>query len=165
MSKKTAVKFDLPKLAISLVIPHLVGFFGVISFSPNAIANFYGSLFLPSFAPPSWVFGQVWPILYTLMGISLYLVWRHSILKKEVKEAVSLFLIHLLFNASWSVVFFGLKSPSLALVNITVLLMLVVIVMVKFSKIDKIATYLLWPYLVWVSFAAILNYSIWILNR
>jgi len=99
------------------------------------------------------------------MGIALYLVWEQDLKKKEVRQAVILFVIHLAFNAAWSIIFFGLHALGAALVEIILLWSLIVIVIAAFYKLNKLAAYLLVPYLFWVSFATILTYSIWILNR
>lgn len=134
-------------------------------FTVSSIENWYNLLNQPSFRPPNWLFGPVWTILYTLMGISLYLIWSKGIKKKEVRSALKLFGVHLILNAGWSIVFFGLHNIFLSLINIIVLWILIILVIVKFYKIDKRASLILLPYLVWVSFAVILNYSIYLLNR
>lgn len=98
------------------------------------------------------------------MGIALYLVWKGGLSDKKIKFASVLFLIHLVFNALWSIVFFGLQSPLWALVIILILLLMIVAIMFEFWGINKISAYLLIPYFLWVSFATILNYYIWYLN-
>jgi len=99
------------------------------------------------------------------MGISLYIIWVKGIRKKEVSSALKLFAVHLFFNATWSIIFFGMQNIFLALINIIVLLILIVLVISKFYKIDKKAGLILLPYLAWVAFATILNFSIFWLNR
>lgn len=157
-------KVNLIKLATSILICQAAGAIGAF-FTISAIPVWYQSLVKPTFNPPNYLFGPVWTILYTLMGISLYLIWQKGLKKKEVKEAITLFLIQLILNILWSIVFFGMKNIGLALVEIVILLMLIVRVIMKFYKIDKWAAYLLLPYLFWTSFATILNYSLWTLNR
>lgn len=161
---KIMSKFNnFTKLVISILICQAAGLIGTL-FTVSSIQGWYNVLNQPSFRPPNWIFGPVWIILYTLMGISFYLIWSKGAKKKEVRTALSLFLVHLFFNASWSIVFFGWHQIFLALINIVILWVLIVVVITKFSKINKKAGFLLLPYLAWVSFATILNYSIWILN-
>lgn len=133
-------------------------------FTVSAIPTWYESLAKPSWNPPGWIFGPVWTILYTLMGIAAYRIWRKGMKKQAVRQAVILFSIHLAFNALWSIIFFGLQHIPLAFLEILVLLCLIVIVTLRFYHLDKIAAYLLLPYLVWVSFATYLTYAILRLN-
>ena len=167
MSKKNYkeyLKIKNPKLLfISIFISQLAGFIGAF-FTTPAIPGWYAQLAKPSFNPPSWVFGPVWTTLYTLMGISLYLVWSKGYQKKKIKEPVQLFFIHLIFNSLWSIVFFGLQNLGMAFVIIIVLWTMIACLIRKFWKINKTASYLLIPYLAWVSFASLLNFSIWLLN-
>lgn len=151
------------RLIISLVVPQLAGLFGSI-FTVAAIPAWYASLVKPSFSPPSWLFGPVWFILYLLMGISIYLIWQKIGENKKVRTALWFFWIHLVFNAVWSPVFFGLKNPGFALVNIILIWLFIIVLIVKFWNINKWSTYLLIPYLFWVSFATVLNYFLWYLN-
>ncbi|MFH1565412.1 MAG: TspO/MBR family protein [bacterium] len=151
------------RLAISLALPQLAGAIGSL-FTTSAIPNWYANLNKPSFNPPNWIFGPVWITLYILMGISVYLVWQEVEKNKKSKNAVMLFWIHLIFNASWSIIFFGLQNLALAFINIIIILAFIIILMIKFWKINKYSAYLLAPCLLWVSFAALLNYFIWYLN-
>ncbi len=153
----------MKKLIASLLAPFIAGAVGAAATSPN-ITPWYASLAKPSLNPPANIFSIVWPILYLLMGISLYLVWSKGN-EKETNLTVRFFWRHLLFNALWSVSFFALQSPFLGLVNIIVLDILVVILIGKFYKIEKKAGYLLAPYLVWILFATYLNFGVWYLNR
>lgn len=152
------------KLFFSIAICQAAGLIGTI-FTVSSIENWYKLLNQPSFQPPNWLFGPVWTILYTFMGISLYLIWIKGTKKKEVRQAIKLFFIHLILNSSWSIVFFGLHNILFALINIVILWILIVVVMVKFYKIDKKASFILIPYLAWVSFATVLNYYIWLMNK
>ena len=147
------------KLLISLVIPFLASAIGGL-FTASSVSTWYLTLIKPSFNPPSWVFGPVWTILYLLMGISLYLVW----IKKFDKNAFTFFGIQLVLNALWSILFFGLKSPLFAFIEIVLLWIAILITVIYFYRINKISAYLLIPYILWVSFAAILNFAIFILN-
>jgi len=151
------------KLIVSLALPQIAGLIGSL-FTVSAIASWYVTLQKPSFSPPNWLFGPVWVLLYFLMGVSFYLVWQKTQENKKAKTAVWLFLIQLFFNATWSIIFFGLHSPALAFINIIILWGLIVVLIVKFFTISKLAAYLLLPYLAWVSFASLLNFFIWYLN-
>ncbi|MFC1710057.1 TspO/MBR family protein [Patescibacteria group bacterium] len=158
------MKIKNPKLLIfSIGISQLAGIIGSV-FTTSEIDNWYVFLNKPSFNPPNWIFGPVWIILYTLMGISLYLVWLKGYKEENIKRAVNFFLIHLAVNSLWSIVFFGLHDLRLALVIIFTLWLMILYLIKLFLNINKIAAYLLIPYLLWVSFASLLNYSIWILN-
>jgi len=134
----------------------------------DAIPTWYATLVRPSFSPPNWIFGPVWTTLYTLMGVSAYLVWAKRGLpptKATIRtKGLWIFWVHLFFNALWSLLFFGLQSPLLALVDIAVLWVLLVASMFYFFRISKTAGALLVPYLVWISFASVLNAAILLLN-
>jgi tryptophan-rich sensory protein len=159
--KKKVEKFSLFKLVLSIAICQLAGVVGSI-FTISAIPTWYAALNKPSFSPPSWVFGPVWLTLYLLMGISLYLVW--SIKKQNKEKARYIFGAQLFLNALWSLVFFGLKSPILGLVNIVALWFMILATIVMFYRISKTAAYLLIPYICWVTIATALNYGVWVLN-
>lgn len=154
-------KFIPPILFV--LISQLAGIIGSIFTSP-AIPNWYAMLNKPVFNPPSWIFGPVWVSLYTLMGIAAWLVWKNWSKSSLAKIAVVLFFIHLVFNSLWSILFFGLQNPLLAFVEIIFLWILILILIFLFYKIDKRAAYLMVPYLLWVSFATVLNFYIWRLN-
>lgn len=154
---------NLPGLIISIAICESAGIIGS-AFTFSAIPNWFSTLNKPSFSPPNYLFGPVWTILYAFMGISVYLIWQKGINKKEVRKALLIFGIHLFFNTTWSIMFFGLRSPLYGLVNISILWVLIVMVIYKFWKINNWASLILIPYLLWVSFATILNYSIFVLN-
>lgn len=151
------------KIFVSILICQSAGLIGSI-FTAKSISSWYQFLNKPSFNPPNWIFGPVWITLYTLMGISLYMVYSKGMNRNDVRLAVIVFLFHLAFNALWSILFFGLRNTGLAFAGILVLLVLIVLIVYLFYKIDKKAAYLLLPYLLWVSFASVLNFSIWRLN-
>lgn len=153
----------LPKLIISIIGCQLVGILGSV-FTVSAIPTWYVTVNKPFFAPPSWIFGPVWTLLYFMMGVSLYLIWKQGWQKNKVKIAIKYFLAQLALNFLWSPVFFGLRSPSLGLVVIVALWVLIVMTMKKFYPLSKLAFYLLVPYLLWVSFATLLNGGIVVLN-
>jgi tryptophan-rich sensory protein len=133
-------------------------------FTAPAIAGWYAELNKPTFNPPSWIFAPVWISLYTLIGIASYLIWLKRKKKKLANTALIIFFIHLVFNALWSIIFFGLKNPMWAFFEIIILWVMVLALIIIFHKIDKKASYLLIPYVLWVSFATFLNFAIWILN-
>ncbi len=149
------------KLIISLALPFLASIIGGI-FTAYSVSTWYVSLVKPSFNPPSWVFGPVWTILYLMMGIALYLVWKRK--AKDKLPAYTFFGVQLFLNALWSVFFFGLRMPLLALIEIIFLWAAIIMTIVYFYRIDKKAAYLLIPYILWVSFAAVLNFFISYLN-
>lgn len=151
------------KLIISISVTEIAGIIGSI-FTISSIPTWYATLEKPVLNPPNWIFGPVWTILYALMGIALFLIWKKGLDRKGVKKSLYVFGIHLVLNTLWSIVFFGLQSPGLALLNIILLLGSIVLTMVLFYKISKAAMWLLVPYIIWVSFATYLNFSIWILN-
>lgn len=152
---------NFPLLIFTILISEGAGILGSI-FTFSSIPTWYAGLAKPSFSPPNFVFGPVWTTLYALMGISLYLVWGSK--AKSKQHAMRLFFIQLGLNVLWSVIFFGLKSPGLAFIEIIALWIAIILTIKAFRKISKNATYLLYPYLFWVSFATVLNFSIWILN-
>lgn len=153
-------KFGQAVLAI--IICQLAGVIGSV-FTTPAIPTWYASLAKPAFNPPSWLFAPVWTLLYTLMGIALYLLWRKR-QEKLTKNLLIVFLVHLVFNASWSVVFFGLHNIWLAFANIVIIWLFIVYLIVKAWPYEQWVSYLLIPYLLWVSFASVLNLSIGVLN-
>jgi len=154
---------DVLKLIISIIICQLAGVFGSI-FTTPAIPTWYAILQKPSFTPPNWVFAPVWTTLFLLMGISVFLVWRKGIENPRVNLALRFFIIQLVLNSIWSVLFFGLKSPILGFVEIILLWTFILLTILYFFKISRMAGILLLPYILWVSFAAVLNFSIWRLN-
>lgn len=156
-------KNNLLKLISSIAICQLAGIIGSI-FTAPAIPGWYSGLIKPAFNPPSWIFGPVWITLYTLMGISLYLIWVGKSDKKQKKRNIRIFLLHLIFNSMWSVLFFGLKNPALALIDIIFLLMFISYIIWRFWKVNKLSASLLIPYWVWVAFASVLNFYLWRLN-
>lgn len=159
MSKAT----DFFILAGSLAACFLAGGIGSI-FTTSAIPTWYAGLVKPTFNPPNGVFGPVWSMLYLLMGISLFLVWRMGSSIPGVRIALAFFWIQLLFNTLWSISFFGLRSPLLGLLNIAFLWALILITLVLFMRVNRPAGLLLIPYLLWVSYASALNLAIWRLN-
>lgn len=124
------------------------------------MATWYPTLSKPAFTPPSWLFGPVWTTLYLLMGIALFLVWRRG-----SRGALAVFAVQLALNAAWTVVFFGMRWPAGGLAVILALLVAIAATVVAFVRADRRAAVLLVPHLLWVGFAAPLNYELWRLNR
>lgn len=123
----------------------------------------YGQLVQPSWAPPAWVFGPVWTTLFTLMAVAAWLVWRSGGFRSH-RLALSLFLVQLVFNALWSWLFFAWRLGALSFTDIILLWALIAATLLCFWRIRPVAGLLLVPYLLWVSFAAALNYALWQLN-
>lgn len=161
------------KFIISLLLPQVVGGIGALA-TMDSIGTWYKGLKKPPFNPPNWIFGPMWTLLYIMMGIACYLIWasdgsgddsgekRHAALKKRL---LSLYFVQLTLNAMWSPAFFLLRSPILGLVVIVPLWVLIFVCVVQFRSISLWASCLMVPYLLWVSFATVLNLSIWWLNR
>ncbi len=154
---------NLSKLIVSIIGCELVGFLGT-PFTISAIPTWYASLNKPFFAPPNWIFGPVWTALYFLMGVSFYLIWKQDGQERNVKTARFFFLAQLVLNFIWSPIFFGLRAPLLGLIVIVAMWALILLTMIKFYPLSRTAFYLLVPYLLWVSFATLLNAAIVVLN-
>jgi tryptophan-rich sensory protein len=155
---------DILKLVVSIVACLAAGAIGSV-FTRSAIPTWYATLEKPAFNPPNWLFAPVWTLLYIMMGIAAFLVWRKGLENRQVRIALIVFLIQLVLNALWSVVFFGLESPLYGLIVISALWVAILFTVLKFFRISSVASVLMWPYLLWVTFAAVLNVSIWLLNR
>jgi len=154
---------NVKRLIFAILICQLAGLVGSL-FTYESIPNWYASLKMPSLNPPNWIFGPVWITLYTLMGVSLYLVWTKGLNKKNVRRAIMIFSIQLALNSIWSILFFGLKLPFYALIEIVVLWFAIAFTIFEFYKISEKSGLILLPYIVWVTFALFLNYNIWVLN-
>ena len=150
------------RLIASLVICQLAGIIGSL-FTAPAIPDWYASLEKPAFNPPNWIFSPVWICLYLLMGITLYILWQ-NLPKREVQVALIYFAIQLGLNILWSVIFFGLKWPMVAFFEIIILWLFILLTMIKSYRVSKATIYLLLPYILWVNFAAVLNFFLWRLN-
>ncbi|MBI4599489.1 tryptophan-rich sensory protein [Candidatus Uhrbacteria bacterium] len=151
------------KLALSIIVPNAVGFFSSFAVS-GALVEWYPSLIKPWFMPPNWLFAPVWVILYTLMGCAVFFIWREDIQKRLAAYALSAFVVQLALNGAWSMLFFGYHAIALALVDILLLWVSIIIMAVLFWRIKRTAAFLLAPYIIWVSFAVVLNWSILALN-
>ena len=151
-------------MIISLAICQFAGVIGSI-FTYSSVNTWYAELEKPFFTPPDWVFAPVWMVLYTLMGVSAFLVWKRGLNDKKVRAGLEVFLLQLFLNSLWSFVFFGLKAPVLAMYLILVMWMAILWTMLKFRDVSKAAWRLLMPYLLWVGYAVLLNAGIVVLNR
>lgn len=172
------------KLVVSIVICQLAGVIGSL-FTISALDSWYEGLKKASFNPPGWVFGPAWTILFLLMGYSLYLVWEKGFFVSDgsspkklwnplseklwygsLKEfnVAAVFAVQLVLNMLWSLLFFGLQSPGLAFSEILMLWFAILYTIMNFYRVSKTAAYLLIPYLLWVSFASVLNFMVWYLN-
>jgi tryptophan-rich sensory protein len=150
----------LANLALWVIGVEFAGIIGSI-FTMSAIPVWYATLTKPTWNPPAWVFGPVWTLLFAMMGLAAYLVWQKGIRKTQVRQAIVVFVAQLILNISWSYVFFTLHSPGGAFVEIIGLWFMILATIVAFARVSKPAAWLLLPYILWVSFAAVLNYSIW----
>jgi benzodiazapine receptor len=159
----TEIAIDIVELVFSVLLCQIAGFVGSI-FTVPSIPTWYRKLKKPSFAPPNRVFGPVWITLYTLMGISLFLVMREDLGNPQVQIGLGIFGIQLALNVIWSFVFFGKKSIFGGLVTIIVLWIAILSTIINFINVSLLAGLLLLPYILWSSFAALLNYSILKLN-
>jgi tryptophan-rich sensory protein len=159
---------ERPRLSLILVVlvVELVGVSGSV-FTARGLTTWYGTLEQPALAPPNWVFGPVWTILFALMGGAVWLVWRRvgsPRMDRRARAALGVFAFHFVANLAWSAAFFGLQSVELGLAVMFVLLVMIVLTMGAFARVDHRAALLLVPYLLWVCFAAYLNYQFWLLN-
>ncbi len=154
---------DILKLVASIIICQFAGFIGSI-FTRASIPTWYASLNKASFNPPNWVFAPVWTLLFLLMGISAYLVWQQGLENKDVRVSLLIFGIQLVLNVLWTFLFFGQRSPLYAFVEIIILWIAIALTIFFFLQISRTGGLLLLPYLLWVTFAAGLNFSILKLN-
>ena len=144
--------------------------FALITYSASAIGGFatitfkepwYSQLIKPTFNPPEWIFAPVWTTLYLMMTLAIWFFW-HS--KKKDINTVYIYFIHILFNTTWSVVFFAFHSILLALINLMILICLIVILILRFKRVNNVSAYLMIPYLLWSFYALFLNFNLYILN-
>ena len=152
------------RLIIAIIIPLLVGFTSGF-FTTTGPGSWYQALKKPTWNPPGWIFAPVWTALYIMMGIALFFVWKANNITRKKNIALIVFAIQLLLNFFWSFIFFKLQEPGWALVEIIILWFAILATIFTFASISKLSAWLLVPYISWVSFAAILNYTIWALNK
>jgi len=165
MAKKSSVLKRLGVLALFVLACELAGILGSI-FTIQAIPTWYATLIKPPFTPPGWLFAPVWIILYALMGIAAFLIWKkkQGAQAPRAAAALNMFCIQLVLNALWSIVFFGLRSPLLGLIIILLMLLAIILTMWRFYFIDRRAFWLMAPYILWTGFATLLNFYIFALN-
>lgn len=152
-----------PKILISVVTCLLIGYLSSFA-TTEALKDWYPSLVKPSFNPPNWIFAPVWTTLYIMMGIAVALIWQAGWQKSEVQNAIMIFIAQLVLNGGWSMIFFGMHSIGGALFIIVALWILIAFCIKRFYTINRWASILMVPYLLWVTFATILNTSIYFLN-
>ena len=152
------------KLLISIALPLLVGFSGS-QFTDTGQGTWYASIDKPDWNPPGWVFGPVWTSLYILMGIAFYLIWKSDTPRRQKNAAMILWVVQLVLNFLWSFIFFEQHELGLAVIEIILLWLAILATIFAFARISRLAAWLLVPYISWVSFASILTWTIWELNR
>ncbi len=158
---KTQTIYEILKALGAIIICHLAGIIGSL-FTVTSAGSWYETIIRPSWNPPGWIFGPVWLTLYTMMGISLYLVWRSG---NRNWLVFGVFGLQLVLNALWSILFFGMQTPGYAFIEIIILWLSIIASIIIFFSVSRTASYLLIPYALWVSFAAFLNFTIWKLNK
>ncbi len=155
---------EVPMLIGSILIPLLIGYLGAIVTIPQ-ITTWYSTLSKPWWSPPNWLFGPVWTTLYLLMGVALFLVWREGWHRRDVRFAILIFGVQLVINLLWSVVFFSFHALFGSFIIVMLLWLAILANIIAFLIISKWAGFLLVPYIVWVSIASYLNYSVYLLNH
>lgn len=158
------MKLNVSKLLLCIGLCFVFAFAGSTFTPVQGSEWYYHVLNKPSWNPPDWLFPPAWSLLFLLMGIALYLVVQQSSEKTNIRTPLIVFGIQLLLNLGWSAAFFGLHSPLLALAVIVLLWFAIVLTIVKFKAVSPLSGYLLIPYLLWVTFASVLNFTIWQLN-
>ena len=160
----TKTKNLIIRIFISIGICFLIGALSAFAIK-SSVNTWYATLDKPGFTPANWLFAPVWSILYVTMGIAAGIVWARGFYHKWVKTALYHFGFQLLFNGLWSIVFFGFKRPLWGLIILLVLIVLILLTIKWFKVINKTAAYLLIPYLIWICYITIVNFSIWQLNN
>jgi benzodiazapine receptor len=155
---------EVPMLIGSILIPLVVGYLGAIV-TLSQISTWYSTLSKPWWSPPNWLFGPIWTTLYILMGIALFLVWREGLHRRDVRFAILIFSIQLVLSLLWSVVFFSFHALFGSFIIVMLLWLAILANIIAFLIISKWAGLLLVPYIVWVSIASYLNYSVYLLNH
>lgn len=152
------------KLIVAIVICEGVGIISGL-LSRSEMNTWFATLAKPSWNPPAYLFGPVWTTLYLLMGVSLWIIWKSdTIAIKKKRNAINIFAVQLFLNFWWSILFFKLHQPGLAFIDILLMLITILLTIYQFFKISKLAAWLLVPYISWVIFASVLNYTIWKMN-
>jgi tryptophan-rich sensory protein len=149
-------------LAVSMGVCFGAGFVGSLFTTPS-IPTWYAGLAKPSWTPPAWIFGPVWSVLYGMMAVALWLIWRRSGFA-TAGGPIALFMVQLVLNVLWSLLFFGLRMPGVAFAEIVLLWLAILATLITFWRLNTTAGYLLLPYLVWTAFAGALNFALWRMN-
>lgn len=151
-------------LALSILLALAAGAIGSVA-TMSEIPTWYAALAKPSFSPPNWIFGPVWTTLYILMGTAAWLVWKADAVRTAKRRALLVYALQLALNTLWSFIFFGMHALGFALVEIVLLWLAIAATIYLFYPISRTASYLLAPYIAWVSFASFLNYTLWAMNQ
>lgn len=157
------MKINLSKLIPSLILPLVIGLSSGF-LTVQSINGWYSTINKPFLNPPNWIFGPVWTLLYLSMGLSLYIFWMEKKPAKHKRYGYRFFILQLLVNFLWSILFFNYHSPLVALIDIGLLIFLISLNIAYFWRINKLSAYILLPYLIWVCFAAYLNLAIFLIN-
>ena len=152
------------KLIISLAAALAAAVIGGLA-TGSSVATWYAALRKPAFAPPNWLFGPAWTVLYILMAVAACVVWKQGLAVPGIKLALAAYLVQLVLNGAWSGLFFGLRSPLAGLIGIGALWLAILATIVLFFRVSPTAGYLMLPYIAWVTFAGALNAAILRLNR
>jgi translocator protein len=152
------------KLVISLLVPQITGASAAL-FTVTGTGSWYQQIKRPEWNPPNWVFAPVWTLLYIMMGIAFFLIWKTNAPVEKKRTAMGLWAVQLFLNFLWSFIFFYKHHIGLAVAEILCLWIFIILTIFSFSKISKMAAWLLVPYICWVSFAGLLTYTIWNLNQ
>lgn len=164
MNEDTKSPSWLLRFLLSISLPLLVG--GTAGWATaQGVRDWYPALVKPPFNPPAWVFGPVWTLLYLMMGVAFFLVWRRVSVSPTSRGALAAFGVQLFLNFLWSFLFFRARSPGWALFEILLLWLALAWTVARFFRESRWAGWLMTPYLAWVTFATVLNASIWLLNR
>ncbi len=155
--------FDIAMLVVAIAICFAAAGLGSMA-TASGLDDWFADLEKPSFNPPNWIFAPVWTILYLMMAVAAWLVWQQAGFR-NARLALSWFVVQLGLNLFWSVLFFGMREPGLAAIEMVLLWISIAVTISVFARHRPLAAWLMAPYLLWVSFAALLNFSIWWLNR
>lgn len=168
---KVKGKIDIAALLISIVLTEAAGVLSALlstsSIKPFDMSNFntYYNLIKPPFSPPVWVFPMVWTILYFIMAIAYYRIWLSGKQGKDIHRAKVYYFIQLTLNLIWTIIFFRFRLYGLAFIDLIILLIFILLTTFEFYNIDRIAGLLMIPYIIWISFAGVLSYYIWVFNE
>lgn len=161
---RTFIRNRYVQLLAAMLLPLIVGAIGGIA-TTSSLSDWYPALQKPDWTPPGWLFAPVWTALYLAMGYASWRIWMKGLQHRPVRTALILYLVQLALNLGWSLIFFGLQRPGLALIDIFLLDTVLAVTLIAFLRLDRLAGLILTPYLMWSWFATALNASIWWMNR